>query len=404
MARLGASWYVRGPRSGPLRSSFSFPIWGDDGRVSETAFAPAERARRAEVEASIAALGEHPLLRSLLDAADVCVMVLNRQRQILVGNAALLAGLGVEGIELIEGLRPGEALGCIHARQCQGGCRTAKECSTCGAALAILESQRTGQAVERECLMTVRRGGADDALELKVRASQTRVGEETFTVVGLRDISAEKRREALERVFLHDISNTLSPLLTWAELLATHQAHNAGDVAQRIALLARRLRREIEDQRVLLQAESGTLEIKRSAVALEATLAMAMTVVEGLPEASQRSLTIVRVDSLRSVVTDESLLVRVLVNMLKNALEATPEGGEVKVWVEDREIRVWNTGAMASRVMLQVFKRSFSTKTGPGRGLGTFSMKLFGERYLGGTVGFTSTAETGTTFFVRLPD
>jgi signal transduction histidine kinase len=388
--------------SGPLR--ISLPNWHDAGRSSETAFAPAERAARAEVEAGIAALGEHPLLRSLLDAADVSVMVLNRQRQILVGNAALLAELGIQGVELVEGMRPGEVFGCVHARQCPGGCGTAKECSTCGAALAILESQRTGEAVERECLMTVRRGGADDALELRVRASQTRVGHETFTVVGLRDISAEKRREALERVFLHDISNTLSPLLTWAELLATHQARNAGDVAQRIAQLARRLRREIEDQRVLLQAEKGTLEITRAAVELEAALAMAMMIVEGLPEAKNRSVAIARVDSPRSVVTDESLLVRVLVNMLKNALEATPEGGEARVWVEDREIRVWNAGAMAPRVMLQVFKRSFSTKAGAGRGLGTFSMKLFGERYLGGVVDFTSTADMGTTFFIRLPD
>jgi signal transduction histidine kinase len=386
----------------PLR--ISLPVWDQDGDVSsETDFAPAERSSRAEVEASIEALGKHPLVLSLLDAADVCVMVLNRQRQILVGNAALLAELGVQGVEFVESLRPGEALGCIQARKCPGGCGTAKECSACGAALAILESQRTGEAVERECLMTVRRGGTDDALELRIRASQTRVGQETFTVVGLRDISAEKRREALERVFLHDISNTLSPLLTWAELLATHQAHNAGDVARRIAQLARRLRREIEDQRVLLQAESGTLEITRAAVELEAALAMAMMIVEGLPEAKNRTVAIARVDSQRSIVTDESLLVRVLVNMLKNALEATPEGGEVKVWVEDREIRVWNAGAMAPQVILQVFKRSFSTKAGRGRGLGTFSMKLFGERYLGGVVDFTSSAEAGTTFFIHLP-
>jgi signal transduction histidine kinase len=384
--------------------SGSLPIWNDGARVSETAFAPAERASRAEVEASIVALAEHPLLRSLLDAADVCVMVLNRQRQILVGNAALLAGLGIQGMDLIEGLRPGEAFGCIHARKCPGGCGTSEECSACGAALAILESQRTGEAVERECLMTVRRGGADDALELKVRASQTRVGDEIFTVVGLRDVSAEKRREALERVFLHDISNTLSPLLTWAELLAAHKARDAGDVAERIAILARRLRRGIEDQRGPLPAENGTLEITPAPVELEAALAAAMSVVEGLPEAKNRSLAIVRVDSPRSVVTDESLLVRVLVNMLKNAMEATPEGGEVRVWVEDREVRVWNAGAMAPRVKLQVFRRSFSTKARRGRGLGTFSMKLFGERYLGGVVGFTSTAETGTTFFMRLPD
>mgnify|MGYP006293419399 CR=1 len=34
-----------------------------------------------------------------------------------------------------------------------------------------------------------------------------------------------------------------------------------------------------------------------------------------------------------------------------------------------------------------LFKRSFSTK-GVGRGIGTYSMKLFGEKYLKGKVDF----------------
>jgi hypothetical protein len=383
------------------------PIYGDGATIAETALAPAERATRAEVEASIAALTDHPLLRALLDAADVSVVVLNRQRQILVGNSGLLAALGIRGIDLIEGLRPGEALGCIHASRYPGGCGTSPECAACGAVLAILESQRTGEAVERECLMTVRHGSAIDALELRVRASQTEVGTEVFTVVGLRDISAEKRREALERVFLHDISNTLSPLLTWADLLATERVRDPGDAAKRIAALGKRLQREIEDQRVLLQAENGTLEIKRTAVQAEAACETAVTILEGLQEAKGRSLEIVRRESPHPIVTDESLLVRVLVNMLKNALEATPEGGAVKVWAEDVpdgcDVRVWNAGVLAPTVALQVFRRSFSTKAGRGRGLGTFSMKLLGERYLGGTVGFVSTEAEGTTFYLRLP-
>jgi sensor histidine kinase regulating citrate/malate metabolism len=101
------------------------------------------------------------------------------------------------------------------------------------------------------------------------------------------------------------------------------------------------------------------------------------------------------------------LLVRIMVNMVKNALEATPEGGAVKAWVKHGsagcELRVWNAGTIAHDVAIQVFKRSFSTKSGRGRGLGTFSMKLFGERYLGGAVGFTSTEDEVTTFFIRLP-
>jgi signal transduction histidine kinase len=93
--------------------------------------------------------------------------------------------------------------------------------------------------------------------------------------------------------------------------------------------------------------------------------------------------------------------------MMKNALEATSDGGEVHAWAEavpeGCEFHVWNAAPIPPRVALQVFKRSFSTKPGGGRGLGTFSMKLLGERYLGGSVGFTSTEADGTTFYLRLP-
>ena len=57
---------------------------------------------------------------------------------------------------------------------------------------------------------------------------------------------------------------------------------------------------------------------------------------------------------------------------------------------------------MCIRDRLQVFQRSFSTK-GSGRGLGTYSMRLLTEHYLRGSVGFTSSAAEGTTFFASYP-
>jgi hypothetical protein len=58
---------------------------------------------------------------------------------------------------------------------------------------------------------------------------------------------------------------------------------------------------------------------------------------------------------------------------------------------------------MPREVQLQIFQRSFSTKADRGRGIGTYSVKLFVERYLKGTVGFVSAEPGGTTFSVTLP-
>jgi signal transduction histidine kinase len=255
--------------------------------------------------------------------------------------------------------------------------------------------------------MTVRHGDEEQAQELRVRASRLEMESETYTIVGVRDISAEKRRDALERIFLHDISNTVSPLVNWTRVLTARAQGETADLARRISMVAQRLQREIEDQRSLIQAEKGTLMIERKLVAPMPVLERAAEILRGEWESKGRFVKVVGNAPARAVLTDESLLMRVLVNMIKNALEATPADETVKAWVEELPdgwaFRVWNAGAIAPEIAIQVFKRSFSTKSGSGRGLGTFSMKLFGERYLGGVVGFDSAPKTGTTFFIRLP-
>ena len=107
------------------------------------------------------------------------------------------------------------------------------------------------------------------------------------------------------------------------------------------------------------------------------------------------------------LVTDASLVVRILRNMVTNALEASQPGEEIRVSFEEGAdqavFTVWNARAIPSEVALRVFQRNFSTKGGLGRGLGTWSMKFFGEQILRGEVGFSSSPEEGTAFVLRLP-
>ncbi|MBE2197330.1 MAG: hypothetical protein IAE79_01890 [Anaerolinea sp.] len=63
---------------------------------------------------------------------------------------------------------------------------------------------------------------------------------------------------------------------------------------------------------------------------------------------------------------------------------------------------VHNPAVMSPTVQLQIFKRSFSTKAHD-RGLGTYSIKLLSERYLGGAISFTSSAGEGTVFTAVYP-
>jgi signal transduction histidine kinase len=96
---------------------------------------------------------------------------------------------------------------------------------------------------------------------------------------------------------------------------------------------------------------------------------------------------------------------RIISNLIKNALEASDEGGLVTIGChEDSEgitITVHNSTVMPPHVKAQVFQRSFSTK-GEGRGVGTYSIRLFTEKYLKGKVSFTSEVGQGTHFYIKL--
>ena len=119
-----------------------------------------------------------------------------------------------------------------------------------------------------------------------------------------------------------------------------------------------------------------------------------------------RSIIISRDSTSTIFYSDEQILSRVLGNLLKNALEATPEDGTVTLGcsTSGKNIQFWcnNHGVIPRETQLQIFHRSFSTK-GEGRGIGLYSVKLMTERYLKGKVNFTSDDSSGTTFTVTYP-
>ena len=389
----------------------------EDAPVTPIPVVSHERASPAKLEAEVRTVSHSPIVSALLEAVDAGLLVLNRERQILATNRApLLEKLRHKSRSI--GLRPGEFFSCPRAAEQPQGCGAGEHCLACGTFQAVTQSQAGRRTVEQECLLTSGDGANGTALELNVRASQVDIDGKDYTVVSLRDISHEKRRQALERVFFHDILNTLSALSNWTHLLNHSSGERQDHARERVSRLVGQLEREIQLQRTLLDAEQGTLRPRRVAVAPATLLADLRGMFADAHATQQRTLTVEDRCPGAELVTDPVLLGRVLVNMVKNAFEATPAGGQVRLWSEREAgpngdgvpepgdavaFRVHNPGEIAPAVAARVFQRSFTTKAGTGHGLGTYSMKLLGERYLGGKVSFTTSAEAGTVFSIRLP-
>jgi signal transduction histidine kinase len=367
-----------------------------------TFFAPAERstpeALRLEAEACLS----HPVACFLMQALDGLVLILDIHRQVLAANDRVLQMVDPEeGTPM--GRRPGELFGCVHAPEGPGGCGTSHACAHCGAVLAVLEAQRTGKAIQSECLLTLRHGDLIESAEFEIVASPLEVPPHQFIAVVLHDLSALKRRDALERLFYHDVANLMQGIRGWADLLATGTGNSTG-VARKLVHLTDLLARELKSHRAMAQAEHGQL---RPLVRAIQPLEILQDVSDLLSyHALARDRTVKILPTPEEVIhTDPELLSRVVLNMAVNAVEAsfTGEAITLSAVVEGQHIRfqVHNPGAIPPEVRSRIFQRSFSTKGSAGRGLGTYAMKLFGENVLHGQVGF-DTSPKGTTFWIRI--
>jgi signal transduction histidine kinase len=372
--------------------------------MMNTYFAPAERANENDLVAEIEAVSKNPIVSGLLHSISGLLAILDEHRQIIALNDSFLHILGIDDPAKSLGLRPGEAMQCIHANDEPAGCGATKFCSTCGAAIAIVSSLEQDKPVERICALSTNRGNKDVDIALLIRSQPIKIKEKRFLLLFLQDITQQQQRAALERTFFHDVNNMLSILVAASELLVEN---NPSELAKSIHQASLRLHKEIAIQRCLSQSETCIYQPMRHEITTEQILAELQSFFANHPVAYKKKIEFQEIYPDVSVNTDLSLLLRVLSNMIINALEATGENGVVKIWIEQEgnllSFCVWNAQEIPQEIAHRIFQRNFSTKEQHGRGVGTFSMKLFGERILGGKVNFKTSQGEGTVFKFSLP-
>jgi hypothetical protein len=371
--------------------------------TSATEFASAERSDLNEINRQVRKIARSRLFRQFAKMIKDPVIILNQHRQIVYANppfSKVLDGF-FRGNPI--GLRPGEVLLCENAKKGSCGCGTSSSCQYCGAVKAVLSGLRGVEEIA-ECLITQ---GGGDTLVFMCHSYPLKVGGEDFAFLSFKDISKETRLRILERIFFHDIKNLLTPFNGLTRMLdKTADPEQSREITRMLIQLGDDLVDEVNAQQQLLNAETNQLATHFTAVNPVTLLQELKLIFEKNDLSDGRKIEISTFDESVTLITDVSLLRRILGNMLRNALEATKNGETVTISCvyEDGcvRFRVHNPGFIPLETQSQIFKWSFSTK-GKGRGLGTYSMRLLGERYLKGSVSFTSEPETGTRFEVSMP-
>ncbi|ODS32593.1 MAG: two-component sensor kinase [Candidatus Scalindua rubra] len=110
------------------------------------------------------------------------------------------------------------------------------------------------------------------------------------------------------------------------------------------------------------------------------------------------------------VTISEDFFKQILYNIIKNAIEASPRGSEVNIIVKDQNslliVMISDQGdGISDELRPKIFEPFFTTKdkyTDSGMGVGLSTTKSLVES-MGGSLGFTSEKDKGTTFTIILP-
>lgn len=373
----------------------------------QTKYASAERSDIAQLQSELEFIESIEYVERLINSLPYVGTILNKNREVVFANDSLLEILGLKKATDLLGKRPGEILKCVNADREIGGCGTSENCSVCGAVNCILRAQKESKKVSAECRISARGKDGIVAYEFKVTTSPFIWKDETYYIFSLLDNSSEKRRMAMERIFFHDVINKTGSMYGFINLLKNEndlrRIHKFIDLLESINT---DLTYEIKSQRDLLAAENGDLSIKKSSISSLEIVQVSAQQISVHDVATDKTINLDPESDSFFIVSDGTFLRRILMNMLKNALEATAKHNTISIGCKklNGKYRFWvaNESVIPRENQLQIFQRSFSTK-GNGRGLGTYSMKLLGEQYLGGKVGFISNEEQGTVFYIDFP-
>ncbi len=371
-------------------------------------YAPAPRIEKVELKKRVAYLFSIPHFKEILNSLSSIAIIANSERQILFASNDFLSLIENTNNADVFGIRPGEVLQCINKDKNVNGCGTSSYCRQCGFVNTILESQKLQQKVSNDARITIKKNGHNESLDLRVTVSPLPIYDDVFYIITILDITDDKRRKLLERMFFHDILNTAGGFNNLMEYVYKESVSDADNEFFKMASMASKsIYDQIISYRQLSMAEKGDLIVNNSSFN---TMPLIESIVELFNANSKHKYEVIIENESVDVLinSDKTLVERIVTNMIKNAIEAPSDVKPALVFIKcthfqnSVRISVKNNFVMPDDIKHQIFQRSFSTKS-DGRGVGTYSMKLLGERYLGGQVDFVSNITDGTMFFIDLP-
>ncbi|MGA7235465.1 MAG: ATP-binding protein [Bryobacteraceae bacterium] len=338
--------------------------------------------------------------RLLLDLEDA-VFIFDREMRLMFASGSVEKFLGKEREELVR-----LSLSAIFPPN-----------TTLG--LLIAQAAQTGRFVRNRRVPLTALGGGASVVLLSVDMLESIPGATgSGLLVRLRDPEAQRklghelqtadRLAAISRVsggVAHEVKNPLNAILLHVEVAKAKLARGDTDVIPQMEIISSEILRLDRVVKTFLDF-TRPVELRLETVPVRRLLEEVLELARPQAEAAKIRVIVGEEADGVEVRIDRDLLQQAMLNIVVNAMQAMPEGGELRfdsiAGEEFAEIRISDTGAgIPPELRDKIFRLYFTTKKeGSGIGLAmTFRIVQLHD----GTIDFTSEPGKGTTFSIRLP-
>jgi|HubBroStandDraft_1064217.scaffolds.fasta_scaffold02847_10 signal transduction histidine kinase len=342
----------------------------------------------------------------LLDQLEDAVLMFGRDRRLVVASGAVEKFLGrmrsdLVGRPLPEVFPPNTTLGLMLAQAAQTGRPIGNR------RVPITRGDGSGAFV---ALLSV------DILE-PLNAGHN-PGRGTGLLVRLRDPEAARqvgrqlqvadRLSAISRItsgVAHEVKNPLNAILMHVELARMKLARADNDVGPQMEIIAREILRLDRVVKTFLDF-TRPVELHPAEVALDSFVREIVDLAAPQAEAAGIRVTVGADTDTANIRVDADLMKQAILNVVVNAIQAMPQGGELRIGYavrdEQAEIRISDTGVgIPPELRDKIFRLYYTTKP-EGSGIG-LAMTYRIVQLHDGSIDFTSEPGKGTTFVVHLP-
>lgn len=360
---------------------------------------------RAKHEAMVALASREKRLRHLIDTTQDAVVFIDRDHNIVLFNPAA-EKIFEYTVEEVIGRPVTVLMSEPHASKHEGY-------------IHRYEETGEGHAIGRIRELTARRkSGEEFPIELSVAPGFE--GEDIRYAAFVRDISERNRlrsqlldNERLAAIgttsakFAHEVANPLNGMYMHAQLLNRRFEKADDPVDPRVVRSVQVIRDEIQ-RLIRLLKEFRDMSARQTFRFENTSLREILRECGELREAEHEASNIKLVDELgddpAAVRADRDKLKQAVLNLYKNAAEAMPGGGILRVRLSNHaeavRVEIADNGCGIPKGV-DVFKPFTTTKQdGTGLGLPVVQQMLAAH---GGSIRYESTPQVGTSFFVELP-